>query len=321
MCTQSPNSTDSRTNPRPLCKSTKKDGSPCKGHGLPQFDGHCIAHGPADKVRAWRARGGKSSSTAARADKRIPERLKSIIDQLGDDMNAVRDGTLSPAAFNAICNGAKLQANLYRQADQEMDLIRTEEDETAAAAVAGGHGNFVILDAADTIIEQQNQHRTESLIDQGLATPVQTEGETVPVLTDEGRRRFGYKRQSSYAQQELDLLEDAARQNTFSRSQLPGVLNSLYQMRKTIGAAFADCKHSPVPPRDPLTGQTLTELPVGVKPSLDPEPEPSFVQESAPVLEAQNRQVERLIYQFEQKHRDDLYDNIRNHQLAENQRT
>ena len=62
------------------CKSLKKDGTPCRGNGLDQLDGYCIAHAPADKAWQWRSRGGKASSAAARADKRIPERLRDAID-------------------------------------------------------------------------------------------------------------------------------------------------------------------------------------------------------------------------------------------------
>ena len=90
-----------------LCKSIRKDGSPCQGHGLKQFDGYCIAHGPADEVRASRSRGGKNSSTAVRLDKRMPARLKQAIDLVHDCMNRVVEGTLSPAACNAACRCAK----------------------------------------------------------------------------------------------------------------------------------------------------------------------------------------------------------------------
>ena len=58
------------------CKSLKKDGAPCRGNGLEQLDGYCIAHAPAGKAWQWRSRGGKASSAAARADKRIPDRLR-----------------------------------------------------------------------------------------------------------------------------------------------------------------------------------------------------------------------------------------------------
>ena len=57
------------------CNSLKRDGTPCRGNGLEQLDGYCIAHAPADKAWEWRSRGGKASSAAARADKRIPDRL------------------------------------------------------------------------------------------------------------------------------------------------------------------------------------------------------------------------------------------------------
>ena len=118
------------------CKSAKQDGSPCKGLGLGQFDGYCIAHGLADQTREWRVRGGKASATpatASRADKRIPERLQGVINALTEGMTAVREGTLSPAAFKAMCRGAEIMVDLDRHAakygwpqllDHEMGKIR-----------------------------------------------------------------------------------------------------------------------------------------------------------------------------------------------------
>ena len=128
-----------------LCKSLKKDGSPCQGQGLEQFDGYCIAHAPADKTREWRSRGGANSATAARLDKRMPERLKDMKDVLEDGMKQVLDGTLSPAAYTAICRGVKVRIDLYRLADEEMEHIRAEEFETAAAEIVGAHGDPDIL--------------------------------------------------------------------------------------------------------------------------------------------------------------------------------
>ena len=122
-----------------LCKSVRKDGSPCQGQGLEQFDGYCIAHGPADKVRESRARGGRNSSTAARADKRIPERMQSVIKGLAEGFIAVREGTLSPAVYTAMCRGAREMRDSYRLADAEMELIRTEETQAAAEEMAGTH--------------------------------------------------------------------------------------------------------------------------------------------------------------------------------------
>ena len=68
--------------PKTSCKGVKQDGTPCRGNGLPDFDGYCIAHAPTEKTREWRSRGGKNSSTAARSDKRIPERLRGAIEAL-----------------------------------------------------------------------------------------------------------------------------------------------------------------------------------------------------------------------------------------------
>ena len=182
-----------------LCKSFKRDGSPCQGQGLEQFDGYCIAHAPADQTRAWRARGGQASSTAARADKRIPERQQVVIQALTEGMLAVQEGTLSPAAYSAMCKGAKEVREYYLLADKEMEAIRTEETQAAAEEIAGAHGDLAILAAADTFTAQQNQYRIDSLIDQDLATCDSPQTDDRPaeyVLTDEGRKRFDFRVQS-----------------------------------------------------------------------------------------------------------------------------
>ena len=80
------------------CKSLKNDGTPCRGNGLDQLDGYCIAHAPAGKAWQWRSRGGKASSAAARADKRIPDRLRRAIEKLSTGMDQVLEGKLAPAA-------------------------------------------------------------------------------------------------------------------------------------------------------------------------------------------------------------------------------
>ena len=163
-----------------LCKSIRKDGSPCQGHGLKQFDGYCIAHGPADKVRASRSRGGKNSATAARLDKRMPERLKQAIDLVHDCMNRVVEGTLSPAAGNAVCRSAKTLVDLHRRADEEMDLIHSEETQAAAVELAGAPANIEILETAAATAAKQDQYRSESLVDQGFAEFTKPSNPTYP---------------------------------------------------------------------------------------------------------------------------------------------
>ena len=93
-----------------------------------------------------------------------------MMDMLDDGMKQVLDGTLSPAAYTAICRGVKVRIDLCRLADEEMQAIRTEETQAAAAQIAGAHADLDILAAADAIVAQQDQYRLESLVDQGLAT-------------------------------------------------------------------------------------------------------------------------------------------------------
>ena len=151
----------------PPCKGVKKDGTPCRGNGNEQLDGYCIAHGAPEKTRAWRVLGGENSSTAARADKRIPERFRPVIQAVTNGIAEVREGTLKPAAYAAICRGAKILLELYRAADADMELVRLEEIEAAAAEVNGSHGDLEILDAAAERSAQQERYRLESLADTG----------------------------------------------------------------------------------------------------------------------------------------------------------
>ena len=42
------------------CKGLKKTGTPCRGNGLEQLDGYCIAHAPADEAWQLRSHGSKA---------------------------------------------------------------------------------------------------------------------------------------------------------------------------------------------------------------------------------------------------------------------
>ena len=81
------------------CKSLKNDGTPCRGDGLDQLDGYCIAHTPAGKAWQWRSRGGKASSAAARA-----------IEKLSTGIDQVLEGKLAPAAATAPAASCQLPA-------------------------------------------------------------------------------------------------------------------------------------------------------------------------------------------------------------------
>ena len=234
------------------CKSLKKDGAPCRGNGLEQLDGYCIAHAPADKALEWRSRGGKASSAAARADKRIPDRLRDAIDKVSTGMDQVLEGKLAPAALSAISRAAKVLIELYRLADHEMDLIRAEETAAAAAQVAGAAGDPELLDAAAAITAWQDQYRIDALIDQGLVAPepVETKGKNQPqarVLTAAGRQRFGYQRLTKYTRRDIDVCRELVIDNPPEGHDLPVALYDLYFIRKNLNELLTDCAPAPRP--------------------------------------------------------------------------
>ncbi len=297
--------------PKTPCKGVNKDGTPCRGNGLPDFDGYCIAHAPADKTRAWRTRGGKNSSTAARADKRIPERLRGAIEALEQGLLDVRAGNLDPAVYSAMCRGVKAMTDLYRLADEEMELIRNEETEATAIEVVGDHGDPAILNAAAQIAAQQNQYRIESLIDQGLATLEQSQDNdqpAQPVLTDKGRRRFGYQRLTNYTQEDLDNLKYLLMERGINGRQIPDLRDALARMRAAMEEALADLARNPAPPLDSLTGQPLSRLPAGVKTGPLPPANPDSAGQAAKILEDQLQQTKMLTREFKELYEDELAD-------------
>ena len=261
--------------PKTPCKARKIDGEPCRGHGLPEYDGYCIAHVPAHIAAEWRSRGGKASSTAARADKRMPERLRGINEKLSQAMDDVIAGKLEPAALSALARTARVLLQLHRLADAEMDLVRAEESATAAAQVAGVAGDPAILEAAAAITAWQNDYTLKSLIDQGLVAlepdPAQKTGKPpVHVLTATGRQRFGYQRLTQHTREEVDTWKELAADPSFEGEQLPAALHHLYLIRTNLEDLLTDYAPGAEPVLDPLTGQVLSQLPIVVKPATVP---------------------------------------------------
>ena len=293
-----------------LCKSVKSDGTPCQGQGLEQFDGFCIAHAPTLKTHAWRSRGGKNASNAARADKRIPERLRVAIEALEKGLLKVQQKELEPAAYAAMCRGAKAMADLYRLADLEMEQIRREETQAAAAEITGGHGDLELLAAAAEITAQESRFRIQSLITQRLVQLDQSGSENEPagyVLTDAGRRRFGLQQGVSYTQDDIDLIQALLERPLVHRDQCIAARKTLSEMRAAIEDAIADLARDPV--LDPITGQPLSQPPAGVKSgALYPaDPADSADPESVTkALKKQRQQVLRLARVLEFRYKMEL---------------
>ena len=302
----------SHTITQPLCKGVRKDGSPCQAEAHRDLDGYCVAHGPADKLRVWRVNRG-SSATASRIDRRVPERFKEIIELLTEGMTAVRQGHLSPSAYNAICNGAKELRAYYKLADEEMEEIRAEEDRAAAAAMAGGHGDLNILNTSAAISEEENRYSLESFAAQGLAEleePSDPDEPATAVLTEEGRQRFGIRPQSSYTQEDLDNLRNDALQYRFRKEDLPYLIEMAKEMREEMEAArtalTSGAEDAPEPLRDPLTGQPMDRLPARTRTGVVPET--GEVETDPEVLADQVRQAGDLIRLLENLYQNDDYE-------------
>ena len=284
------------------CKSAKQDGSPCKGQGLEQFDGYCIAHGPADQTRQWSERGGKATAapaTAARADKRIPERLQGVIKALTEGMIQVQEGTLSPAAYSSMCKAAKELREYYRLADEEMEQIRAEETQAAASEIAA----------------QQNQDGSQAPVEQVLAEPEPTDEEDEPaenVLTDQGKRALDYRRHTTYTQKDIDGLRNLVEHTFLTDSKLPEVLGSLTEMRAAIKETLADLQNPAPPLKEILTGEQ-TGLPHVAK--------PDGAEPSRETLDHQLSQVDMLISHFKGTYGEKLPEEEMNQILAANDPT
>lgn len=251
------------------CRGIRKDGQPCGGNGVAALDGYCIAHAPADVAREWRIRGGKATATASRIDKRIPDRLRGIVDMLTEGMAEVRAGTLQPSAYAAMCGGAKALIDLYQQADAEMELIRHEEGEAAAADIAGAHGDLAILNAAAAIVVRQNKYRIEALTVQGLITSELDRLQdaldgSAPMLTEAGRQRFGSQRMFRYRQDDIDELKRmlSGAQTQEEREELQAELE---EIQAFMERALAGGPGAPDLVRDALTGEPMRGMPASVK--------------------------------------------------------
>ena len=229
---------------------------------------YCIAHGlPADQAHEWRSQGGKNSATAARLDKRIPERLKGMLDILDDGMKKVMDGSLSPAGYTAVCRGVKMKLDVYRLADQDMELIRAEEVQAAAAAYLGAHANLEILETADEMVAQQDDYRAEALVEQGFAEikePFGPDDDPEIFLNDRGRRRFGYDT-FNITQQFLLKIDDQLTAFDPWRSDLSDISDQLQTLHENVEITLSFLARDDVTPFDPLTGQAITVLPPGVQ--------------------------------------------------------
>ena len=253
------------------CTGIRKDGQPCQANGLEQYNGLCLAHGaPPEQAREWRSRGGKNSATAVRRDNRMPEQLKHALDIVQDSMDQLAQQEPTPAICNAISRSAQTLINIRRRADEEMELIRAEEIQAAAADIAGAHPDLDVLEAAADIKARLDRFSSEALVEQGYAEFKASDNPDDPpdvVLNDRGRLRFGFY--DIYLTQKM--LTDVERVIAYHNPDAHGPLDSSHNINilnlheLDVQDMLTALAHGPATPVDPLTGQPFTKVPLQLK--------------------------------------------------------
>ena len=173
----------------------------------------------------------------------------------------------TPAICNAISRSAQTLINIRRRADEEMELIRTEEIQAAAADIAGAHPD---LEAAADINARLERFSSEALVEQGYAEFKASDNPDDPpdvVLNDRGRLRFGFY--DIYLTQKM--LTDVERVIAHHNPDAHGALDSSHNIHilnmheLDVQDMLTALAHGPETPVDPLTGQPFTKVPLQLK--------------------------------------------------------
>jgi hypothetical protein len=119
----------------PACPATTATGVPCRA--APLDSGWCFAHDPSlDDVRdEARKRGGRNSSTVARALADLPDPIAEALARLRVALRDVHDGKLTPARAAAVANVARAIVAVYDTHVADVRLTRIEEHLTIADRV------------------------------------------------------------------------------------------------------------------------------------------------------------------------------------------
>ena len=100
------------------CGATTKNGQPCSGR--PSESGFCFAHDPAlsSTRESARVRGGKNSSSRARLEKLMPERLRPTFELLEKAVNEVYEGRLPPQRASAMASLAGTMVKIIKAGEK-----------------------------------------------------------------------------------------------------------------------------------------------------------------------------------------------------------
>ena len=112
---------------RPLCKSARIDGQPCRAPAIK--DGFCFSHSPdlAEKAKKARIAGGRNKAKAIRLRKLVPPRLLPVFDKLENALDEVHRGNLEPRIATAMASLAAAMVRVLTAGELEERVRILEE--------------------------------------------------------------------------------------------------------------------------------------------------------------------------------------------------
>ena len=113
------------------CNATRRDGQPCVAAAQPS--GYCFFHDPAlaDARTAARQRGGRGKSHVARFQKKAPQELRDVLDQLMQALEETYGGQLEPRVATAMATLCGAIVRIYELGELAVRVQALEEREEA----------------------------------------------------------------------------------------------------------------------------------------------------------------------------------------------
>ena len=113
------------------CNATRRDGQPCTGLARPS--GYCFYHDPAlaAKRADGRRRGGQKNSHVARFQKKAPQELRDVLDQLLQALEETYGGQLEPRVATAMATLCGAIVRVYELGELAVRVQALEEREEA----------------------------------------------------------------------------------------------------------------------------------------------------------------------------------------------
>lgn len=110
------------TEEKATCAATTKAGHRCRG--WPDASGFCPAH--RENAREIQVLGGKCRSRTYQLERRLPSRLRPVLDMLGRAIVETHEGTLNPSRAQAMASLASALIKLSEYAELEIRLTSIE---------------------------------------------------------------------------------------------------------------------------------------------------------------------------------------------------